>query len=32
MASWVRKAYPKGAPWRGHCYLIALCGSDDATR
>ncbi len=28
MASWLRKDYPKTAPDRGHCYLIALCGSD----
>ncbi len=28
MASWIRKEYPKAAPDRGHCYLIALCGSD----
>lgn len=28
MASWIRKDYPKGAPDRGHCYLIALLGGD----
>ena len=28
MASWIRKDYPKAAPDRGHCYLIALYGAD----
>mgnify|MGYP003604204081 CR=1 FL=1 len=28
MASWIRRDYPKTAPDRGHCYLIALCGVD----
>lgn len=28
MATWIRKDYPKTAPDRGHCYLIALCGAD----
>jgi hypothetical protein len=26
VASWIRKDYPKDAPERGHCYLVALCG------
>jgi hypothetical protein len=32
VASWLRKDYPKGAPERGHNYLVALCGLDDAAR
>lgn len=32
MASWIRKDYPKSAPQRGHCYLLALCGVDYVTR
>lgn len=28
MASWIRRDYPKAAPGHGHCYLIALLGSD----
>lgn len=28
VASWIRKDYPKAAPDRGHCYLIALCGME----
>ena len=26
LATWIRKDYPRGAPERGHNYLIALCG------
>lgn len=32
VASWLRKDYPRGAPDRGHSYLIALCGTDSAAR
>jgi hypothetical protein len=32
LALWIRKDYPRGAPERGHSYLIALCGADVATR
>ena len=32
VASWIRKDYPRSAPDRGHSYLIALCGTDDAAR
>ena len=26
LATWIRKDYPRTAPARGHCYLLALCG------
>ncbi len=29
VASWIRKDYPKHAPLRGHCTLLALCGVDE---
>lgn len=32
LASWIRKGYPRYAPDRGHCYLLALCGVDYASR
>lgn len=32
MTTWLRKAYPKSAPTRGHCYLVALCGTSYPTR
>lgn len=32
MASWIRRGYPRQAPQRGHCYLLALCGVDCAAR
>lgn len=28
VATWLRKDYPRSAPERGHCYLIALCYPD----
>ncbi len=28
VAAWIRKDYPKEAPERGHCYLLALLGGD----
>lgn len=31
VAAWIRKDYPKDAPERGHCYLLALLGGDDAS-
>lgn len=27
LATWIRKDYPRSAPARGHCYLLALCMS-----
>lgn len=32
VASWIRKDYPRSAPERGHCYLLALVGDDYAVR
>jgi hypothetical protein len=32
LAAWIRKGYPTTAPERGHSYLIALCGLDEAAR
>ncbi|MGV0993709.1 MAG: hypothetical protein ACOYBX_07075 [Mycobacterium sp.] len=32
LATWIRKDYPRSAPARGHCYLLALCGIDYAGR
>lgn len=32
VASWIRKDYPKDAPDRGHCYLLAVLGADYASR
>jgi hypothetical protein len=31
VASWIRKDYPRDAPERGHCYLVALLGGDFAS-
>lgn len=28
VAAWFRRDYPPGAPARGHCALIALCGTN----
>ncbi len=28
LTTWIRKDYPRTAPARGHCYLLALCGID----
>ena len=30
LAAWFRRDYPSSAPARGHCVLIALCGTDAA--
>ena len=30
LARWFRRDYPSSAPTRGHCVLIALCGTDAA--
>ena len=30
LAAWFRRDYPSSAPTRGHCVLIALCGTDAA--
>lgn len=31
VASWIRKDYPRDAPERGHCYLLALLSVDYAS-
>lgn len=31
-AGWIRKDYPKAASATGHCYLVALCGTDPGVR
>ena len=31
-ATWIRRGYPRSAPRRGHCYLMALHGVDSASR
>ena len=31
LAAWFRRGYPNNAPTRGHCVLIALCGTDAAS-
>ena len=28
LAAWFRRDYPCSAPARGHCVLIALCGTE----
>ena len=28
LAAWFRRDYPRSAPARGHCVLIALCGTE----
>jgi hypothetical protein len=26
--AWIRRGYSTAAPERGHCYLVALCGTE----